>query len=112
MSKKDLKFKWTETCENAFINLKEKLTAAPVLTYLDMNKQFILTSDASGSALACTLSQIKRDGLEHPTAYYGHALRMHERKWSITERECLAFLEGIRNFKTYLANQKFVIVTI
>ena len=111
MLKKDVKFKWTETCENAFITLKEKLTSAPVLAYPDMNKQFILTSDASGSALACTLSQIKEDGLEHPIAYYGRALRMHERKWAITERECLAFLEGIRNFKAYLSNQKFVIVT-
>ena len=109
--KKDVKFKWTETCENAFITLKEKLTSARVLAYPDMNKQFILTSDASGSALACTLPQIKEDGLEHPIAYYGRALRMHERKWAITERECLAFLEGIRNFKTYLSNQKFVIVT-
>ena len=49
--KKDVKFKWTETCENSFITLKEKLTSAPVLAYPDMNKQFILTSDASGSCL-------------------------------------------------------------
>ena len=109
--KKDSKFKWTEECEQSFNQLKERLTSTPILSYPDMEKQFILTSDTCGSGIACTLSQVKEDNLEHPIAYYGRGLRDNEKKWSISERECLALLEGIRNFRTYLSHKKFLVIT-
>lgn len=31
---------WTEQCENSFVKLKELLTSAPVLGYLDFNAKF------------------------------------------------------------------------
>lgn len=31
---------WTEQCENSFVKLKELLTSAPVLGYLDFNANF------------------------------------------------------------------------
>jgi hypothetical protein len=53
---KDISFKWTNDCENAFKTLKQALITAPVLGYPNFNKPFILASDASGSAIGYILS--------------------------------------------------------
>lgn len=49
---KDCKFQWSQECEVAFQMLKDCLTSAPVLAYPDMGKSFILSTDASGSAVS------------------------------------------------------------
>ena len=54
---KDVPFKWTDDCDKAFQLLKDMLTSAPILAFPDMTKSFILTCDASGSALSYNLSQ-------------------------------------------------------
>ena len=46
---KDKPFSWTEDCQLAFDKLKETLTSPPILVYPDFNKQFILSTDASGT---------------------------------------------------------------
>lgn len=45
--RKDEDFIWTEDCQIAFETLKRKLTSVPILAYPNMNKPFILTTDAS-----------------------------------------------------------------
>ena len=74
---------------NAFNSLKTELTSTPVLTYPNMNKPFILSTDASGESISHILSQNDEKGMEHPIAYMGRTLRPLERKYSISERECL-----------------------
>ncbi len=93
--KKDTSYSWTKECQEAFITLKTKLVSAPILAYPDMTKGFILTTDASATAIGYILSQ-KLDGIEHPIAYGGRSTRKSEKNYSIADLECLAVLEGIR----------------
>ena len=109
--KKSEKFVWTDECQKSFEKLKEHLITAPVLAYPYMNQPFILTSDASGHAVGYILSQKDHEGVEHPIAYDGRSLQNLERTFSISERECLAVLEGIRAFHPYLAHSTFTVVT-
>ena len=44
---KESKFEWTDPCQSAFDTLKEALVTAPMLTYPDLNDEFILTTNAS-----------------------------------------------------------------
>jgi hypothetical protein len=44
---KDKKFQWTPDCEASFQELKKRLTTAPVLVTLDMEKPFSIYCDAS-----------------------------------------------------------------
>jgi len=66
--KKDAMFVWTEAQENAFQHLKSKLINRPILQYPDFSKEFILTTDASNSALGAVLSQ-GPVGRDLPVAY-------------------------------------------
>ena len=84
---------------------------APILAYPDTNKEFILTTDASGQALGYILSQKDNEENERVIAYGGRALRKSERNYPITELEGLAIVEGIKAYHPYIANSHFTIVT-
>jgi hypothetical protein len=70
---KDKKFEWTPACEASFLQLKKRLTTAPILVMPDMEKPFSIYCDASGQGLGCVLMQ---DG--HVVAYDPRLLRKHE----------------------------------
>ena len=48
---KESKFEWSDPCQSAFDTLKEALVTAPMLNYLDLYDEFILTTDASNASL-------------------------------------------------------------
>ena len=108
---KDTNFEWTLDCQNAFDTLKNALSSAPILAYPDFSKPFILYTDASSTAISYILGQRDDQGKERVICYSGRALRQSEKRWSISERECLAVVEGIKNFRVYLANKKFLVQT-
>jgi hypothetical protein len=53
--KKGKTFEWTPRREASFQELKKRLTMAPVLTMLDMEKLFTIYCDAYGQGLGCVL---------------------------------------------------------
>ena len=55
--KKDKKFEWTSDCEKSFIELKKRLTTAPILTLPDIYRSFDVYCDASRQGLGCVLMQ-------------------------------------------------------
>jgi hypothetical protein len=55
--KKDNKFKWMSTCEARFQELKKRLTTAPILVMLNMEKSFSIYCDASSQGLGYVLIQ-------------------------------------------------------
>lgn len=109
--KTDTNFTWTDECQHAFNSLKDALTSAPILMYPNMNKQFILTTDASGKAIGYILGQLDDQKRERVIAYGGRSLKSYERKWATTDLEMLAVAEGIKHFHVYLANCQFTIYT-
>lgn len=50
-------------------------------------------------------------GKENVICYGGRALHTSEKKWGITQLECLAVLEGIKTFRVYLVSRKFKVIT-
>jgi hypothetical protein len=61
---KDVKFKWSPQCEEAFLTLKKLLTTAHVLAQPNIDKTFDVYCDASGTGIGGILMQ---DG--HEIAY-------------------------------------------
>jgi hypothetical protein len=54
---KDKNFEWMPACEASFQELKKRLTTAPVLVMLGMEKPFSIYCDASDQGLGCVLMQ-------------------------------------------------------
>jgi hypothetical protein len=108
---KDVPFKWTDSQEQAFNELKDRLCSSPVLGFPDMNAPFIVTTDASKTALGYILSQLDKDGNPRVICYAGRSLKRYERNWTTTELEMAAVIQAITTWHPYLANQEFIIET-
>ena len=80
---------WGADQQQAFDALKEALTTAPILAYLDFTKPFKLHTDASGAGLEAVLYQ-EFDGKEHIIAYACRGLKASEKNYPAHKLEFLA----------------------
>ena len=88
---KNTQFIWGNEQETAFHTLKSKLCEAPILSYPDFEKPFILTTDASKFAISGILSQ-GEIGTDKPIAYVSRLLNAHEINYSTYDKEALAIV--------------------
>ncbi len=79
-----------------------------VLRTPDLNKKFILQSDASGVGIGAVLSQLDDENVERPVAFYSIP---PETRYSAVELECLAVVEGVKHFRVYVTGVPFSIQT-
>ena len=93
--------------KEAFNVLKKAVMTAPVLTYPDPNKEYLLKMDASKLGLGAVLSQKQSDGRYHPVAFGSRALRGAEHKYHNAKFEFLTMKWGIHHFETYLLGRQF-----
>ena len=76
---------------------------APVLSFADYNKPFLLETDASKDGLGAVLLQKGDDGKYHPIAYRSKALSKSERNYHSLELEFLALKWAVtKHFREYL----------
>ena len=103
--------RWTSEREKAFQSLKEALCSRPILRSPNLDKEFILQTDASNQGVGAVLSQFEIDGQEHPVAYFSRKLLPRETRYSTIEKECLAIKLATHAFRVYLLGRKFTIQT-
>ena len=94
--KSDVEFKWGKQHEEAFRQIKEILTAAPVLAYYDVKRPATKTCDASKSGPGAVLLQEGK-----PIAYASRALTDAETRYAQIEKELLAVVFGFERFNQY-----------
>ena len=102
-------FLWDKDCSDAFATLKQRLTEAPVLVYPTFGSkasEFVLQTDASVVGLGAVLEQ---DG--HPIAYASRSLSSSECNYSVIQRECLAIVFALKQFRHYLLGRPFQLYT-
>lgn len=108
--KKSKKFKWTTEAEQALDQLKSVLTSSPVLANPRYDLPFIIETDASQLAVGAALLQDHPEG-KRIIAYYSKKLSSTQRKYAATEKECLAVLLAIENFRHYIEGSSFKVIT-
>jgi hypothetical protein len=99
--KKDKKFEWTPTCEASFQELKKRLTTAPILVMLDMEKSFSIYCDASSQRLGCVLMQ---DG--RVVAYASRQLRKHEVNYLTHDLELAVVVHALKIWRHNLMGKR------
>nr|ABA97341.1 retrotransposon protein, putative, Ty3-gypsy subclass [Oryza sativa Japonica Group] len=94
---KDVKYKWSEECEQSFQELKNRLISAPILILPDPKKGFQVYCDASKLGLGCVLMQ---DG--KVVAYASRQLRPHEKNYPTHDIELAAVVHALKIWRHYL----------
>ena len=114
LTKDDVVFEWTEECQEAFDNLKVKLTTAPILGYPNYELPFILETDASLKGLGAVLSQ-KHEGVNYVVAYASRKLsgaEFNDSNYSSMKLELLALKWAVTQaFRQYLAGSECHVYT-
>ena len=104
------KIQWTAQCQESFDELKVALTSEPVLRVPDLNKPFMVQSDASEKAIGAVLLQ-DHNGFFLPCYYTSRRLLDRECNYAIIEKECLAIVFALHTFAKYLLMKPFYIQT-
>ena len=107
---KDATWNWTEECEAAFIQLKQSLTSPPLIIFPDPTKPYVLVVDASNRQIGAALLQQVDQQLQ-PVYYLSRTLDVHETKYSVSEKECLALVWAIKQLRRYLYGTRFIVRT-
>ena len=111
LTEKTASFVWTPECQDAFDRLRRCLCSAPVLAYPDFRKPFILDMDASNMGIGGVLAQVDEDGRERVIAYGSRLLTKPERQYCVTQRELLAVVTFIQQYRPYLVCRRFTLRT-
>jgi hypothetical protein len=110
--KKNLQFEWTKKQQMAFERLKTLMCAKPVLKQPDYNKTFTLSTDASGYGIGAVLAQDGQPDPKtgkpcmHPVMYYSLTFTPTERNYDVYQRELLAVVKALKNWRPHLVATK------
>jgi RNase H-like domain found in reverse transcriptase/Reverse transcriptase (RNA-dependent DNA polymerase)/Integrase zinc binding domain/Retroviral aspartyl protease len=99
-------FQWTANEQHAFDALKQALCAAPALAIPDLDKQFILHTDASDFAVGAVLSQLGTDAKLHPLGFMSRKLANSQLRWSTYEKELFAVISALQHWSMNLMGTK------
>ena len=100
--RKDQKWKWTERQKEVFKELKEKFTREPVLAAPDLDKKMRIEVDTSDYTMRGVLSMECEDGRWRPVTFLLKSLNGTERNYKIHDKEILAIIRGLENWRHLL----------
>ena len=103
---KTVKWIWTEEQQNAFDMMKKLLSREALLSYPDFSKPFDIHTDASHHQLGAVISQDQR-----PIAFYSRKLNPAQTRYTTTERELLAIVETLKEFRNILLGHHIRVFT-
>ncbi|XP_041837251.1 uncharacterized protein LOC121637270 [Melanotaenia boesemani] len=103
--------RWTQACTDAFCQIIQCLTSAPVLAFADATKPYILHVDASLDGLGAVLNQEYPEGLR-PVAFASRKLSQSEKNYPVHQLEFLALKWAVVDkFHNYLYGARFTVRT-
>ena len=102
LTQKEVKFDWDDRCEEAFQELKRRLTTAPILIVLDKGQGYTVYCDASRAGLGCVLMQSGR-----VVAYGSLQLKNHEQNYLTHDMELAAIAFALKIWHHYLYGEQF-----
>lgn len=105
---------WSPSAQNAFQQLKDRFTTAPILHHPDPDFKFTVEVDASNTWIRVILSQHQGNPPKlFPCAYYSLKLNAAKRNYDVGDRELLAIKAAFEEWRHWLegAIVPFIVVT-
>jgi len=87
-------WKWKKEHQEAFEELKKKITSQPVLALPRREGKFRVETDASGHAIGGVLFQEQEEKWK-PIAFLSRTMQPAERNYEIYDKELLAIVEAL-----------------
>ena len=100
LTRKEVKFKWNDLCEKAFLELKRRLTSAPIIIVPERGQRYTVYCDASKVGLGCVLMQSGR-----VVAYGSRQLKNHEQNYPTHDMESTAIVFALKIWHHYLYDE-------
>jgi len=94
-------WEWNPQAEEAFRELKQWFTMAPILAHLDATKPVIIETDVSDFAIGAVLSQRDEEGRLHPVAFHSQKFQPAEINYEIHDKELLAIVDAFKHWCRY-----------
>jgi len=94
-------WKWEKEHQEAFEELKEKITSQPVLSLPRREGKFRVEIDTSGHTIGGVLSQ-EQDGKWRPIAFLSRMMQVAEQNYEIYNKELLTIVEALAKWRQYL----------
>ena len=91
LTQKNVRFNWTDRCEEHFLFLKDLLTSAPVLTLPSGDEGYTVYCEASRVGLGCVLMQNGK-----VIAYASRQLKKHEQNYPTHDLEMAAVVFALK----------------
>ena len=112
LTHKNTPFQWNAQTEEAFQELKRRMSESPVLAIpsSNLNHPFAITTDASNFAIGGVLTQDQGQG-HQPIAYTSRKLSEAEQNYAAHEKELLAIMHALEKWRVYLLGNHFKIWT-
>lgn len=111
LTKKDVEFQWTDTEDTAFKEIKKRIAENVALRIPDLEKPFVVRTDASLSGLGAVLCQADEEGCLVPVAFESRVLTPAEKNYPVHELELLAIVHALRIWRHYLEGVPFTVET-
>ena len=103
---KNTRFFWTEDQEQAFLELKRRLTSAPLLAMPIDGGEYLLDVDAAQNSLGAVLQQWQGGQLK-VIGYASRVLSPAESRYCTTRRELLGVMFGLKHYRHFLVGSYF-----
>ena len=98
--------------QEAVRTLKDKIQPTPMLVFPNIDKAFLLETNASKEGLGAMLSQKQDDGHYHPITFGSPFLTPGEKNYHSSKLEFLTLKWSVmEHFKEYLTYTPFVVRT-
>lgn len=109
--RKGVPWNWTDEHNKAFNNIKKIFLDTILLKFPDYSRTFYLQSDSSGTALGVELYHLNKEGDHEVLGFASRILRGSELLYTVTEKELLAIIFGLKKFRVFILGFPLVIRT-
>lgn len=110
--KKGVPWTWGVTEQDAFNRVKSAFVRATLVSHPDWEKRFYIEADSSGYGIGGCLYQVDTETKERRVVgFTSRTLRGGEVNYTVTEKEALAIIHCLRQWRTIILGRLLTIVT-